>query len=268
MDKVQLKIYQFLGINEVEKFIQLDRDGKSKNIGSSCKRVKSDKIRDESRRNAFSIDTEFMNGNVTAQEMLAHATKRSEEISQPCPHAFGRIGVNFKDIISIIITCPFFAPMSYGGMLALDGLIRLVFIGKDMAVWQGEAMNMSDQGFGLCGVNNAQTDLSAGTPNRAQHGWTIIGIRAPSTPFIGSPPRWPVWTNALLTFFPPHFGRVRHSRLPNQGQASLVVNVRRSVGSLAAASVWSSNSILARQPVRWWSRLSQSRAGVRLLGVA
>jgi hypothetical protein len=200
--------------------------------------------------------------------MLAHATKRSEEISQSCPHAFGRIGVDFKDIIVIIIACPFFAPMSYCGMLALDALIRLIFIGKDMAVWQGKPMNMSDQRFGLCGVNDAQTDLSAGTPDGAQHGRTIIGIRAPSTPFIGSPPRWAVWTNALLTFFPPHFGRVRRSRLPNQGQASPVVNVRRSVESLAAVSVWSSNSILTRRPVRWWSRLSESHAGVRLLVVA
>ena len=209
-----------------------------------------------------------MNGNITVQEMLAYATKWSEEISQARPHAFGRIGVDFKDIILIVIACPFFAPMSYCGMLALDALIRLIFICNDMAVWQGKAMNMSDQRFGLCAVNDAQTDLSAGTPHGAQHRRTIIGIGASSTPFIGSPPRRAVWRDALLTFFHPHFGRVRRSRLPNQGQAYRVVNVRRSVESLAAGSGWSSNSILTRRPVRWWSRLSESHAGARLLVVA
>lgn len=70
-------------------------------------------------------------------------------------------------------------------MLALDTLIRLVFIGEDMAVWPGKTMNMLDQCLGVGGVNHAQTNLPARTPDRAQHRWTIIRVRAPSAPFVG-----------------------------------------------------------------------------------
>jgi hypothetical protein len=58
----------------------------------------------------------------------------SEEISQPGPHAFGRIGVNFKDISLIVITRPFLATLGNGGVMALDALVRFVLIGEDMAV--------------------------------------------------------------------------------------------------------------------------------------
>jgi hypothetical protein len=109
-----------------------------------------------------------MDRHLTAQEMLAEAAKRPEEIPQTGPHAFGRMGMDFKDIILIVIAGPFFASLCHRGMLALDALVRLVFIGADMAVWQGETMYVLDQRFGLCRVNHAQPHLSTRTPNRAQ----------------------------------------------------------------------------------------------------
>src|SRR6266516_4757597 len=128
-----------------------------------------------------------MDRHIATQEMLADATKRSEEIPQAGPHAFGRIGMDFKDVILIVIACPFLASMCHCGMLALDALVRFVFIGEDMAVWPGKAMHMSHQRLGLCGVNHSQTNLPARTPNGAQHGRTIISIGAPPTPFISTP---------------------------------------------------------------------------------
>ena len=61
--------------------------------------------------------------------------------------------MNFKDIVAIIISRPFFAAMCNGGVLALNVLIGRVLISEDMAVWQGEAMNVFHQHFGLRGVN-------------------------------------------------------------------------------------------------------------------
>ena len=92
------------------------------------------KFSDESRRNAFLIDAKFMNSHITAQEMLADAAKRSEKISQASPQPFNRIGVSFKDIIFVIIPRPFLAAMCDCGMLTLDTLIRLVFVGEDMTI--------------------------------------------------------------------------------------------------------------------------------------
>jgi hypothetical protein len=211
---------------------------------------------------------QFMDCHVSTQEMLADAAKRSEEVSQTCPHAFSRIGVDFKNIVRIVIARPFLASVRNRGMLAFDSLIRLVFIGEDMAVWQGETMYVLDQRFGLCRVNHSQANLPTRTPNGAQHRRTVIGVGTPSAPFVGSPTRGSMWTDALLTFFPPHFGRVRHSRLPNRGQASQVVNVRHFVEALAAHSERSGNSVPTPQPVRSWSRLSGCRAGAKPLAVA
>jgi hypothetical protein len=206
-----------------------------------------------------------MDRHVSTQEMFAEATKRSEEVSQPCPHAFDRVGVNFKGIILIVIACPLLVSMCNGRMLAFDAMIRLVFIGENMAVRPGNAMNMVRQGFGLCGVNHPQTDLPAGTSNRAQYRWTVVSVRASASPLVGSPTRWSVRRDTPLTFFPPHFGRVRHSQLPNRGQASRVVNVRRFVGVLAANLERSSSSVPTLRPVPSWSHLSGCRATAKPL---
>lgn len=63
-----------------------------------------------------------------------------------------------------------------------------------------------------------------------------------------------------LDLFPPHFGRVHRSRLPNRGPASRVINFRRFVGVLAANSERSGSSVPTPQPVRSWSHLSECRA--------
>jgi hypothetical protein len=102
-----------------------------------------------------------MDCHLSTQEMLAGIAGRSEEVSQTRSHPFGGIGMNFKDVILIVIACPFFATMCHGGMLALDALVRLVFIREDMTGRPGKTMKMSDQRFGLRRVNDTQTDLSA-----------------------------------------------------------------------------------------------------------
>jgi hypothetical protein len=48
-----------------------------------------------------------MHSNITTQEVLAHATERSEKIAQAGPHSFNGIGMYFKYIAIIIITSLF-----------------------------------------------------------------------------------------------------------------------------------------------------------------
>src|SRR5215211_1214843 len=204
-----------------------------------------------------------MDRHITTHEMFADAAKRPEEIPQTRPHAFGRIGMNFKDVILIVIACPFLGTMGNGGVLALDALVRLVLVGEDMAVRPSKAMHMSHQGLGLRGVNHSQPNLPARTPNGTQHGRTVVSIGASTAPLVGAPTGRPVGTDALLTFFPPHFGRVRRSRLPNRGPAFQVVSVRRSAGSHAATSKRSGSSVPTPQPIRLWSHLSGCRVTAR-----
>jgi len=209
-----------------------------------------------------------MDRDIATQEMLADAAKRSEKIPQASPHPFGRIGMDFKDIVCIIITRPFLVAVCNRGMLALDACVRFVFVGKNMAVRPGKAMHMFGQCLGLCGVNHPQSNLSARPSNRAQDGRTIIGVCASTAPFVGTPTGRPMRTDALLTFFPPHFGRVHRSRLPNRGRASLVVNVQRFVGVLAVNSERSGSSVPIPRPIRSWSRLSGCHATAKPLVVA
>jgi hypothetical protein len=109
-----------------------------------------------------------MNSHIATQVVLANATKWSEEIAQTRPHAFDHIGVDFKDIVVIVVSCPFLDAMSDRGMHALDASVGFKFISEDMAIRQGKAMDMSYQGSGLCSVNHLQANLSTRTSNRAQ----------------------------------------------------------------------------------------------------
>ena len=126
-----------------------------------------------------------MDGCVPAQEMLADTAKRPKEIAQTRPHAFGRIGVDFKHMVLIIVACPFLDTMSNAGMLALNALIGFVIIRENMAIGLSETMHMIDQCFDLGGVNHLQTNLAARTTNGAQHRRTIISIGASSTALVG-----------------------------------------------------------------------------------
>jgi hypothetical protein len=46
-------------------------------------------------------------GAVLVQEPLAHATEGAQEVSHARPDAFDRVGMDFADAITVIITRPF-----------------------------------------------------------------------------------------------------------------------------------------------------------------
>ena len=72
-------------------------------------------------------------------------------------------------------------------MLTLNAIVRIVFIGEHMAVWQGDPVNMPGQRSGLRVVDNLQTNQSTRASDRTQNRRTIVEISAPATAFVGPP---------------------------------------------------------------------------------
>ena len=74
--------------------------------------MNSDENRDKFRRNALQVDAKLMHSDIATQEVPTHAAERSKEIAQASPHAFDGIGMDFKNIIIVIVPRPFFDAMS------------------------------------------------------------------------------------------------------------------------------------------------------------
>src|SRR5215207_1011443 len=61
----------------------------------------------EVRRHLFEIMRPLKYGTVLIQEALTHATEGAQEVSQACPDAFDRVGMDFAYTIAVIIPRPF-----------------------------------------------------------------------------------------------------------------------------------------------------------------
>src|SRR6266545_1026203 len=61
----------------------------------------------EVRRHPFEIMRPLKDGAVLIQERLTHAAEGAQEVSQARPDAFDRVGMDFADAITVIISRPF-----------------------------------------------------------------------------------------------------------------------------------------------------------------
>ncbi len=66
----------------------------------------TDQPRNELGCDRFAIDAVLAHGNMARQMLSVHAAKGTEEIAHACPHAFGRVDVDFTNAIPIVIACP------------------------------------------------------------------------------------------------------------------------------------------------------------------
>jgi len=69
-------------------------------------------------------------------------------------------------------------------MRALDCGVAVVFVGIDMRARPGKLLDMRTQRRLLGIAHHAQPYLPTHAPNRPQHGWSVIGIGAPTTALI------------------------------------------------------------------------------------
>lgn len=117
--------------------------------------MQNDEGGDKRGRNALEIAAEFRHRHVTTQIHFVNTFERAQVVSDISPHAFGGIGVNFSNTISIIVMCPFVFGMANGCVLSKDVVVRRPFIGVSAGLLQGKAMNMGFQCFTVCMVNDS-----------------------------------------------------------------------------------------------------------------
>lgn len=86
-------------------------------------------------------------------------------------------------------------------MSALNMIVGRPLIGIQMRVLQCKLMNVMFQSIAVRAMNHAQTDLTTFAPDRTDHGWTIILIRALPALFVGVPSWRVVGIAVFLAFF-------------------------------------------------------------------
>src|SRR5574341_1409314 len=204
-----------------------------------------------------------MKSDITTQEMLVHPAKNAQEGSHARPHAFGRVGVNLTVAIAVIVACPLVEAMLNGGMSTIDQVVAIVFIGINGHSRLGEWMHRVAQGFAFRIFNNAQPDLPAHAPNRAQHGRTVILKGATSTLLIGTPPREIVGVKVLPAFFPPHSETSRHFQFQLRGQGFGAGGARHWPGGDVATSRRFCRPASVRARVGHWTYPGQTPEAAR-----
>lgn len=167
--------------------------------------MQTNEPRNQSGRNRLEIDAKLMNSDIATEEMLTDTAKGTQKGSQASPQALNGVGMNFTKAIAIIVSRPLFRGVRNRRALAVEMVVTVVFIGKDLRRWLGKLMDMLTQGFAFSILHDAQTDLSAAASNRSQHRWTVIGKGAASPTFVGTLTRWVSWREVFYAFFPPAF---------------------------------------------------------------
>src|SRR6185436_4353849 len=146
----------------------------------------------------------FTHGQIVGQMFLVDSAKRAQKIACRGPQAFAGVGVDPPDAIAVVIPRPFFLPMTYGVMGALDPVVSLPFICVTGGVLLGVAMPVLVQRLTVGMVTDPQATLPTVAPHGADNRRPIVVVR-PMPALLGSaPPWWIKRVGVSLTFFPPH----------------------------------------------------------------
>ncbi len=99
-------------------------------------------VRNEIGTDAFEVDTEFADGNVTRKVFLVNTSKGTKKIANCRPHAFTCVGMDLTNTITVIVLSPFAITMTDGCVKANDMIVTLPFVGVDLGGRKGKLMNM------------------------------------------------------------------------------------------------------------------------------
>jgi hypothetical protein len=238
-------------------------DDRSKWLGSCQNLVQGDQLGDESGRNAFQVDGELTDGDISAEELLVNATERAQEIAYRRPHVLDGVDVHFTDAIAIVITRPFASAMTNGGAGPAHMIVSTPFIGTDMRVDLGEGVHMCFQGLPVGVMDDAQANLAAFSPNGADNRGTVIIIGAVPSAFVGAAARWIGRISVWFTFFPPRSETFHPFQSVHRVTGSPVASLRRWRGSACASRGPSAGSLRFRAPFLPLAALYTPRAAAR-----
>lgn len=149
------------------------------------------------------VDAKRTDGNVTAEVLLVHTSKGTQEIADSRPHPFDSVDVHLANPVTIIIPCPFFLAVTDRCVRSDDMVVTLPFVCVYLCTNQGESMHVLNQGFFVGVMNHTQTHLATLTSDCADNRWTVVVVCAVATLFVCPPSRRVFRVRMKLPFFPP-----------------------------------------------------------------
>jgi len=133
--------------------------------------------------------------------------------------------MHFSDTISIVIACPFIVSVAHSVTNALQAIVTIVFIGVERGLRLGKTLYKRTKRVALGILHNTNTHLARFSTNHGTNWWTIILVRAASTPFVRSTSRRILWISVPFSFFPQRSGTFRRFRLPDRSRVLSFVRV-------------------------------------------
>src|SRR5215208_4395850 len=129
--------------------------------------------------------------------------KGAQEIARRSPQAFDSVGMDLPDAIAVVITSPFFLPMTHRVMSALDPVVPLPFIRVTGGVSLGVPMHVLLQRLAIGMMPHAQATLSTVASHGPDNGRPIVVVRPMPPLLVGATPRRIKRIGMSLAFFPP-----------------------------------------------------------------
>ena len=159
------------------------------------------------------IDERFVGRDVQVEIGFMHAAKRAQERAERRPRSFTTVAMDFAYAITIVIACPFSLSVTDRFVLRVDIGVVCAFVGKQQrAVGRQAGFNNLSAGRTVGVGNHPIAAFATFAADNANNGWTVIGIRAPTSLLIGAAARWIGWVGMRGAFFPPRSDTVHRLR--------------------------------------------------------
>ncbi len=126
--------------------------------------------------------------------------------------------MNFTDAIAILVTRIFVLAMADCMTHALQRVVTLIFIGIQRSVRMRQAFYKRAKRASLRIVPLTDAYLMRLPTYHRTNRWTILVIRAASTPSVGSSAWWVLWLPMPFPFFPQRSGTFRLLPLPDRSR--------------------------------------------------
>jgi hypothetical protein len=137
----------------------------------------------------------FKHRNIASQKPFAQATKQTQEIAAARPNALHRVGMDFANAITVIITRPLATAWRMANCLVTTASGGEVLIGRPfISVDNRVGARMGEHEGFQCGpispFTNLEADMATEAADNTDNWGTIAGPRPVATRLIGPPARW------------------------------------------------------------------------------
>ncbi len=164
------------------------------------------------------------------------------------PPSFCGIAVDLTDAIAIIGACPRARRVGDSRMRADNMVVARVLICVTWCSGVRKAMHVGAERRHRGIIRHAQAHPAGRPSDSADHGRTIIGVRAASSAFVCPPTRWIKRVEMFITFFPPHSETFHQSPSEHLEAALLAADDEHCVANRAGVPKPWCNAAGVRQP--------------------